>query len=256
MPTLIIFLGPAGCGKSSLTANFGRWLEEEMGFKVGYVNLDPAADYLPYKPDFDVRMIVRADEIMAREHLGPNGAIIRCMEIMNERIDEIVENIKSIRADFILCDSSGQMEPFTFRPIGPRLLSELSKLGSTLGVFIVDTLLASSLTGLVIAYMLGVIVQLRLNIPCVTVINKVDLLPEEKRRELEALLTDPVYLESKLSSLKVEGVIADLAYFIGKNIHYFMQASRVVQISATKKLGFDILYDLIHEVFCTCGDLT
>ncbi|MEM2846784.1 MAG: ATP/GTP-binding protein, partial [Nitrososphaerota archaeon] len=37
----VVIIGPAGCGKTSLTASFGRWLELELGEKPAYVNLDP-----------------------------------------------------------------------------------------------------------------------------------------------------------------------------------------------------------------------
>jgi len=53
----VIFLGPAGSGKTTLTARFGKWLKDKMGYKVNFVNPDPGCEYLPYEPDFDIKGI-------------------------------------------------------------------------------------------------------------------------------------------------------------------------------------------------------
>ena len=39
-------------------------------------NLDPAADYLPYDPDFDIRELVTVDEVQQVNRTGPNGSLI------------------------------------------------------------------------------------------------------------------------------------------------------------------------------------
>ena len=50
----IIFIGSAGAGKSSLTKSFSDFLEKK-GYSVFKANFDPACEYIPYKPDFDIR---------------------------------------------------------------------------------------------------------------------------------------------------------------------------------------------------------
>ena len=60
----MIFIGPAGCGKTSLTKTFGEWSEQELGMSIAYVNLDPGVLDLPYTPDYDVRELVTVDRLM------------------------------------------------------------------------------------------------------------------------------------------------------------------------------------------------
>lgn len=254
MTTLnLVILGPAGSGKSTLTATFGRWLCDEMGFRVSYVNLDPGADRLPYKPDYDVRSIITVEEVMRREMLGPNGAIIRCMDILVERAKEVIEGISKLETDYRLIDTPGQMEPFTFRRTGPKLVSELLKTGSVISLFLVDPELASSVSDLLVVELMGLVVQLRLLAPTLIVLNKADKL--EASLDVDKLLADPNYLMERLK-IEVGGVISDLALSLWDALPQYLQSSRLVKVSAKTGEGLESLYDLIHEAFCVCGDLT
>lgn len=80
---VIILLGPAGSGKTTLTYALGKWLNEN-GVNVSFVNLDPGVEVLPYKPNVDIRDYVTIKELMVKEGLGPNGAMIRAMEILDK----------------------------------------------------------------------------------------------------------------------------------------------------------------------------
>lgn len=71
-PTAVVLVGPAASGKSTLTKAYGGWLTRN-GYSVTIVNLDPAVKRLPYEASIDVRDLVRAEELMEREGLGPTG---------------------------------------------------------------------------------------------------------------------------------------------------------------------------------------
>jgi len=49
---------------------------------------------------------------MVKEGLGPNGAMIRAMEILNEVKDKVVGQIISRSKDLVLIDTPGQSEVF------------------------------------------------------------------------------------------------------------------------------------------------
>ncbi|HID42033.1 MAG TPA: GTPase, partial [Pyrodictium sp.] len=59
---IVVFVGPAGSGKSTLVAAYAKWLQEG-DVSVYTVNLDPAAETLPYEPGLDVMSIVDAREV-------------------------------------------------------------------------------------------------------------------------------------------------------------------------------------------------
>ena len=246
----LVILGPAGSGKSTLTARFGEWLEGVAGLRVGYVNLDPGAEYLPYEPDFDVRSLVTVRDVMRRERLGPNGAIMRCMDVMVEMAGEIVKAVSSLECDFRLIDTPGQMEPSTFRRAGPELVSRLTKVGDVVALFLVDPELASTAADLLVVELLGVVVQLRLLAPTLIVLNKADRLGASG---VDELLSDPGRMRARLGE-EAGGVISDLASALSETIAAYSQSCRLVRVSALTGEGFESLYDLIHEVFCACGD--
>ena len=63
---VVYIMGFAGAGKSTLAKEFSEFLRD-LGYRVVIANLDPGAETLPYKPDYDVRSIVRLADIMRRE---------------------------------------------------------------------------------------------------------------------------------------------------------------------------------------------
>ena len=246
----MIFIGPAGCGKTSLTKTFGEWSEQELGMSIAYVNLDPGVLDLPYKPDYDVRELVTVDRLMREEGLGPNGAMVKASEIMDENIDSIAEDIASLDADLRLIDTPGQMELFLFRQMGPRLSEAISKSSPSITVYISDPSLASNPSGLAISLSMALITWLRLSTPTVPVINKIDVL----REDLDKLLTDPSMLRESLS--REEGLVADLATEYMSLVEDLLKSMRIVKVSAKTGEGMPALYDLIHEALCECGDLS
>lgn len=51
-----------------------------IGRKCSVVNLDPANDALPYPCPLDIRALVKLEDVMRVEELGPNGAVMWAME--------------------------------------------------------------------------------------------------------------------------------------------------------------------------------
>jgi GTPase SAR1 family protein len=61
-----------------------------IGRKHVLVNLDPAIggkEALPYEPKIDIRELVTSEAVMERFQLGPNGALMYCMEYLLENVD-------------------------------------------------------------------------------------------------------------------------------------------------------------------------
>lgn len=236
----LILLGTAGAGKSLLTARFGNWLEE-MGRKLAYINLDPGCESTPYEPDFDIRRYFTISELMRKEGLGPNGAMIRACELMEEKAHELALHMNSIEGDIRMVDTPGQMEVFLFHG-GPEI-ARLMK-GFTVCVFLMDARIVLQSFGGTFVRLLGISVGLRMGVPTVNVLNKVDLIDKEK---LSKALECPE---------PTEGVLSDLALQLSKTVLQFRLPARLVWVSALTGEGFPELYDLIQETRCACGDLT
>ena len=250
-PLNLIVLGTAGAGKSSLSSSFGRWIQEHTGQSVAYVNLDPGCDYVPFEPDFDIRNHFTIERIMREENLGPNGAMVRASELLKEKAAQLSREIDEIEADVRMIDTPGQMEVFLFHG-GQEIAGLMS--GTTLSLFLIDAEVATRATGLIFAQLLGLSINLGLGVPTIGVLNKIDLV-RDKLADVEQMLTNAEFARRRVIE-ESRGVMIDLALGISEALPKLLPAARTAKVSAKTGEGMAELYDIIHEVFCACGDLT
>ncbi len=240
----VIIIGPAGSGKSALTKAFSCWLVED-GRRACCVNLDPGAERIPHSPCFDIRGLVRVDRIMAKEGLGPNGALLRAAELAEARLEEVAEAI--FRAcegsEYRIIDTPGQMEVFLYRDLGPRLVSALE--GRTVAVSLIDPGLIRRGSDLVALRLTALMVELRLGVPAVEAMTKSDAYGKDFLGRIN---------EGMAASLREEGVGGELAHRLEAALSPLRRRRRVIPVSATAVDGMDDLYKAIGESSCACGD--
>jgi len=238
----VMILGPAGCGKSLLTEKFGMYLENE-GYSVGYVNLDPGCLSVSYRCNFDVRERITVEEIMKKEGLGPNGAMIKAMEkLENIEIPEYAEK------DFVLIDTPGQLEVFSFHRCGPKIVSQLKEL---VGIFIFDA--SIGVEDLPAVYLYSLATRYRLGINAINIFNKADLLDKKEMETMRNFVLNPARFKE---IVEVKGVLLDIYSPISEMLRKVLPAQRILFVSAKTGMGFDELLDMLYEIRCACGDLT
>jgi len=237
----VVVLGCAGCGKSLLTGSFGKYLLRE-GYSVRFLNLDPGCLSLPYKCDFNVREKFTVESIMHSEGLGPNGAMLRAMELLSETTIPVLDG------DFVLIDTPGQLEIFAFHASGPKIVGQLE---NPVGIFIIDATIG--VDDLPAAYLYSLATSYRLGINTIIVVNKVDLLDECELRSFKEYLQNPKILAK---NVKARGVLADIYTPILRILCKVIPAQRIPLVSAKTGEGFDELLTMLYEVKCACGDLT
>lgn len=243
----------AGCGKTTLTAKFTSWLRENMGLKTIAVNLDSGAMNLPYEAYVDVRRYFTLEELMLREGLGPNGAMVYSMEVLEKILPDITKTLAEIDYDVALIDTPGQNEVFSFRPVGPRVVEAFTKLGPSVGVFLIDSSTIIKPSDLVACFSVSIASQIRLGIPVVVALSKID---KAVLKDLDRLLTDYNFLRSNVKAESGEGLNKDFTLHLLRTYKNFIKIQKPVKISALTEKGFEDLYDTIHEALCECGDLT
>mmetsp|Transcript_27989 Transcript_27989/g.59702 ORF Transcript_27989/g.59702 Transcript_27989/m.59702 type:complete len:492 (+) Transcript_27989:286-1761(+) len=60
--------------------------------RAGYaINLDPAAKYIPFTSSIDIRDTVDYVEVMRQHKLGPNGAILTCLNLFATKFDQVMD---------------------------------------------------------------------------------------------------------------------------------------------------------------------
>lgn len=247
----IFFLGNAGCGKTRLAYAFNRWLRRR-GFKSIVCNLDPAAEYFPYAPEFDIKKYVDARKLMMDEGLGPNGAILSSVDKMNKMFKVWFKDILEYNVDFRIFDTPGQLEILLYRNSAISFISKIGKSGRNVGVFLVEAKLVREPVSLTVLLMQANIAKVRLDMPTVLAISKSDL---KLRRDLEMLLSDSEYLEKRVVEEGVGGQ-KSAAILLCRALAQMPWRQRLVKVSSLKGMGFRSLYEIINEAMCVCGDLT
>lgn len=255
MPAVnIVFVGPAGSGKTSLVKAYSEWCKSNLLLKVAPVNLDPGAEVLGYRPVFDIRKLFTLRDIMEYYNLGPNGAFIRSSELIAERINEIFLYQPFSNPslwDLVLIDTPGQMEAFLFRPASNLFLSRLKSLGNTVIAYIMDASAITKVTDAVFLWFLYVLIQIKTGLPAVPIINKKDIAINIKL--LKLLIEDPSKLVHEIEN---EGLATDIIPDLIEIADKTKGPLRAVLVSALEPSDMDQLHAVLHEAFCACGDLT
>jgi GTPase SAR1 family protein len=95
MPFAQLVIGPPGAGKSTYCDGMHQFLGA-IGRQCSIVNLDPANDKTSYPCALDVRDLVKLEDIMEEDKLGPNGAVLYALEELEQNFDWLEEGIKEL----------------------------------------------------------------------------------------------------------------------------------------------------------------
>lgn len=196
----IIFLaGTAGSGKSLLASKIFDYYTRNGAF-VGMLNLDPGVENLPYTCDIDVRDYVDIVSIMRQYDLGPNGSMIMANDLIASKIDEIQKEVDNVNPDYLIVDTPGQIELFAYRASGPFFVQNFNA-EQKAAIFLHDGSLITTPANFVSIALLATSVKLRLNLPQVNVVTKIDLIQDKIKDILQwstnmAILQDVLAKES------------------------------------------------------------
>ncbi|GKY93768.1 hypothetical protein MPSEU_000344000 [Mayamaea pseudoterrestris] len=178
------------------------------------VNLDPATIAMPYDVSIDIRDTVNYKEVMKQHKLGPNGAIMTSLNLYATKFDQVMgilerraysnassseESESSSGAglkeaasetkpdeaadravqpsmDYILVDTPGQIEAFTWSASGSIICESLASAFPTILCFVVDTVRCASSPNTFMSNMLyACSMMYRTRLPLVVCFNKTDI---------------------------------------------------------------------------------
>ncbi|MET1101905.1 MAG: ATP/GTP-binding protein [Pyrodictiaceae archaeon] len=243
----VVLMGPAGSGKSHLADAFGDWLDFNELSSIR-VNLDPAAEWLPYEPDVDIRRYVTARTIMEKYKLGPNGALVVAIDNIINFVDELRTEIESFKANYVIIDTPGQMELFAFRESGPAVLRDLIGDYKAVSVFLVDAVFASNPASLAASLFLAFSAKLRLRLPQVVVISKADLLDKDQMEDIEEKINDPTLLYNSLIAGGTDPAFAESVINALEPLVTSGLPAAIRFVSAVSMFGMEDLYAVIQQV--------
>lgn len=172
--------GPPGAGKTTYCVGMKRFLELH-GRRVAIVNLDPANDIAPYDADVSIDELISVDEAQEEFGLGPNGAMIYCMEYLEKNADWLRDKLAPLRdTHYIIFDCPGQLELFnvheSLRNVLHMMTNEWHYRVCT--VYLTDSHLCCDPGKYVAALLTTLQSMLHLETPHVSVLSKVDAMDQ------------------------------------------------------------------------------
>jgi len=158
----------------------------------GKKNNDPKdqESHLPYDAILDAsEEIINLSSVMTELSLGPNGGLIYCLEyiqhhvetliqLLNERIEEYCQSHPGDPPPYLLFDFPGQVELYTHNTSVQTILERLVKEMDLrlAAIHLVDAHSCADASKFISSALLSTTTMLRLELPAVNVLSKIDLL--------------------------------------------------------------------------------
>jgi GTPase SAR1 family protein len=186
-----VVVGPPGSGKTTFCDGMQQYCKL-LGRNAMVINLDPANEGIPQEDDgrglpyetlLDVcQEVVNLRSVMEDTGLGPNGGIVYCMEFLENHVESLIKTIQD-RVDentYLIFDLPGQIELYTHSTCVQTLLQRLIKAMDLrlTAVQLVDALYCTDASKFLSAALLSTTTMLRLELPAVNVLSKIDLLSQ------------------------------------------------------------------------------
>lgn len=134
-----LVVGPPGSGKSTYCYGLHQFLTA-LNRPVLIVNLDPAAPHPPYPSSISITSLISLEDAMSAHGLGPNGAMLYCLEYLEKNLDWLEEELERAMGEmgwtgerrgeaFVVFDTPGQVELSTDHGSLKRIVRALEKKG-------------------------------------------------------------------------------------------------------------------------------
>eukprot|EP00126_Sphaerothecum_destruens_P003427 Sdes_comp17175_c0_seq1m6344 len=242
LPVSILCIGMAGSGKTTFIERLSSSLQD-MAKSVYTVNLDPAVGELPFDVNIDIRDTVNYKEVMKQYSLGPNGGILTALNLFTTRFDQVLGYLekRSATTDYILLDTPGQIEIFTWSASGSIITESLAATLPTVIAYIIDTTRCQSPVTFMSNMLFCCSILYKTKLPFIVVFNKVDVVSHQFAMDW---LNDFEAFQEVLS--EETSYISSLSRSMSLVLDEFYQNLRMVGVSAVSGEGMTEFFEAVH----------
>lgn len=64
---------------------------------------------MEYTPTIDISKLIKHEEVMTYFGLGPNGALVYCMEFLEKNVQWLITEVLNLNGYYLLFDCPGQV---------------------------------------------------------------------------------------------------------------------------------------------------
>uniref|UniRef100_A0AC35GC43 GPN-loop GTPase n=1 Tax=Panagrolaimus sp. PS1159 TaxID=55785 RepID=A0AC35GC43_9BILA len=243
-PPVVIVLGMAGSGKSSFVQALTAHLHKDRNFPY-VINLDPAVRKVIYPANIDIRDTVDYKKVMHDYQLGPNGAIMTCLNLCCTRLQEMIGLVKKRSTEFPCCliDAPGQIEAFTWSASGSIITDSFASTFPTVIAYVVDSARSTNPTTFMSNMLYACSILYRMKLPFFLVLNKSDIV-------------DPAFLEKWMKDYEELGTsiedardayINNLTHSLSLVLDEFYSTMTTVKVSSRTSEGMEDVMAAIEK---------
>ena len=240
----IIVVGMAGYGKTSFIQRFNS-ASHAKKMRTYILNIDPATTKIPYVPNIDIRDTINFKKVMKDYSLGPNGAILTAANLFATRFDQVISLCERRRneIDFIVVDTPGQIEIFTWSASGTIITEAIASRFETFLFYILDTSRSNNNPQVFVSNILQAIsVLYKSRVRLILLLNKVDI---TNSKQIRTWLSDFEKFQAAFD--KVSNSASELGRSIGLVVEEFHAKLSLIDISCLTGEGFEDVFHFLTK---------
>jgi GTPase SAR1 family protein len=171
--------------------------------------------------------------------LGPNGAIVTALNLYSTKFHEVIDLLKSKAGlDYIVFDTPGQIETFSWSASGTIITDSLACEFPTSLVYVVDSTRATHPNSFMSNMLYATSLYYKNKIPIILAFNKIDLQPADAI--MNWMVDFDSYMES-LDQISSSSYLASLNRSLALVLDEFYQGLPCLGVSSLTGFGFDNL---------------